>query len=33
MTDDIIIKFDIDGHNVTTSIKYSDASTPKEKCC
>lgn len=31
MTDDIIIKFDIDGHNVTTSIKYSDASTPKEK--
>lgn len=31
MTDDIIIKFDIDGHNVTTSIKYSKASTPKEK--
>lgn len=31
MTDDIIIKFDIDGHNVTTSIKYSDTSKPKEK--
>ena len=29
MTEDIVIVFDIDGHNVTTSIKYS--STPKEK--
>ncbi len=31
MTDDIVIVFDIDGHNVTTSIKYSNTSTPKEK--
>ena len=29
MTEDIVVTFDIDGHDVTTSIKYSG--TPKEK--